>query len=319
MGKEHGGVGVELSIVIPLYNEADALDTFLAAVEAVLEHEVESYELICVDDGSRDATPRLLMEHRRRDPRIKVVQLTRRFGKEQALSAGLALSRGRAVIPMDADMQDPPALIPRMLEKWREGYDVVYGVRADRQDGLFKRVTSRLFSRVYNRLAVLPIPEDTGDFRLMSRRVIDVVNQMPEKNRFMKGLFAYVGYNAVGIEYRRPVRAAGATKWTYWQLWNLALDGITGFSTVPLRIWSYFGFLVSSGALLYALFLILRAWVHGVDAPGYSSLMVTLLFFSGVQLLTLGLLGEYVGRILLESKDRQLYIIDSKHGFDDEV
>ena len=317
MGKEPGGV--ELSIVVPLYNEADALDTFLAAVEVALGDEVESYELICVDDGSRDATPRTLMEHRRRDPRIKIVHLSRNFGKEQAICAGMALSRGRAVIPMDADMQDPPALIPRMLEKWREGYDVVYGVRADRQDGLLKRVTSRLFLRVYNRLAFLPIPEDTGDFRLMSRRVIDVVNQMPEKNRFMKGLVAYAGYKTVGVEYRRPARSAGATKYNYRYMWHHALDGITGFSTVPLRIWSYFGFLLSSGALLYALFLIFRTWVYGVEVPGYSSLMVTLLFFSGVQLITLGLIGEYLGRIFLEIKDRPFYIIESQHGFDDEA
>ena len=309
---------LDLSLVVPVYNEADVLDRFFAEIADVLRGVIENYEIICVNDGSSDTTPLLLMEHRRREPRIKVVHFSRNFGKEQAVSAGLALSRGHAVIPIDADLQDPPALIPRMIETWREGYDVVYGLRADRGDSFVKRTTSRLFWRCYNRLAPLQIPEEAGDFRLMSRRVTDAVNQMPEKNRFMKGLFAYVGYKTIGIAYRRPARAAGATKWNYWKLWNFALDGITGFSTVPLRVWSYFGLLVSSIALLYALFLIVRTWASGVDVPGYSSLMVVILFLSGVQLITLGIVGEYVGRIFQEIKGRPSYIIESKHGFDDE-
>ncbi len=307
-------------MVVPMFNEEEVVDLFFARMEPLLEALAVTYEVICVNDGSRDATLARLLGHHHRNPRIKVVSLSRNFGKELALTAGLDAARGRAVVPMDVDLQDPPELIATFLEKWREGHEVVFGVRESREsDGPVKRLTAGLFYRLFNRFTELRIPENTGDFRLMDRRVVEAIKLLPERNRFMKGIFAWVGFRQVGVPYVRPPRAAGTTKWNYWRLWNFALDGITGFSTLPLRLWSYVGGAISLLAFLYAAFLIFRVLLHGIDAPGYASLMVVMLFLGGIQLITLGIIGEYVGRLYSESKGRPLYLVERKVGFDREA
>ena len=309
---------MKLSIVVPMYNEAPGLGEFFARTEKALREVGGDYEIVCVNDGSRDDTLALLLERRRRDPRIKVVNLSRNFGKEHALCAGLSLCRGQAAIPMDADLQDPPELIPRLVEKWREGYDIVYCVRVSRTgESWAKRLTAHLFWRFYSRMADVSVPGNVGAFRLMSRRVVEAVNRLPEKQRFVKSLFDYVGYPAAQVEYQRPPRVAGETKWRDWRLWNLALDGIAASSTLPLRVWSYFGLVISGSAFCYAAFLVVRRLALGTDVPGYASLMVTILFLGGVQLITLGVLGEYLGRVFHEVRGRPTYIIESAHGFDD--
>ncbi len=304
-----------ISVVVPMYNEVSVLDTFFARVEPVLEAVADSYEILCVNDGSRDGTLPALLNHRARNPRIKVIDLARNFGKEQALTAGLDAAIGDAVIPMDADLQDPPELIADFIGKWREGFDVVYGVRRSRDsDSPVKRATARLFYRLFNRLTALPIPENTGDFRLMDRRVVEALRNLPERNRFMKGLFSWVGFRQTGVDYDREARAAGSSTWNYWRLWNFALDGITGFSTVPLRLWSYAGAVVALAAFVYAAFLIIRTLVLGVDVPGYASLMVVILFLGGVQLISLGVIGEYLGRLYHEAKQRPTYLVGRTYG-----
>ncbi len=300
-----------------MFNEEEVVDLFFARMEPLMEAQGLSYEIVCVNDGSRDATLAKLLGHRHRNPAIKIVSLSRNFGKEQALTAGLDACTGRAIIPMDVDLQDPPELISAFVEQWRNGHDIVYGVRESREsDGPFKRVTAGLFYRMFNRLTEVRIPENTGDFRLMDRRVVEALKLLPERNRFMKGLFAWVGFKQLGVPYVRPQRAAGTTKWNYWRLWNFALDGITGFSTLPLRLWSYVGGAISLLSFLYAAFLVVRVIVHGIDAPGYASLMVVMLFLGGIQLITLGIIGEYVGRLYKESKHRPLYLVDRTFGFD---
>ena len=309
-----------LSIVVPMFNEEDGVDVFFETVEAVLSRMDVDYEIVCVNDGSRDGTLRCLLRHRERNPRIRVVDLSRNFGKDLALTAGLDRSLGDVVVPIDADLQDPPELIPAMLEKWREGYDVVYAVRRSREeDSRFKRFSAGGFYRLFNALSFWEIPFNTGDFRLMSRQVVDSLRQFPENNRFMKGLFSWVGFRQTGIEYVRVARAKGETKWNYWKLWNFALDGITAFSTIPLRLWSYVGALVSMLAFLYGTFLILLTLIFGRDVPGYTSIMVVILFLGGVQLLSIGVLGEYIGRIYIETKGRPIYIIRREYGLEDET
>jgi polyisoprenyl-phosphate glycosyltransferase len=306
---------VELSIVVPMYNEEEVVDLFFSRMEPLLASLGVTYEIVCVNDGSRDGTMGKLIGHHERNPAIKIVDLTRNFGKEQALTAGLDACTGAAVIPMDVDLQDPPELVREFVAKWRAGYDVVYGVRGSREsDGLVKRTTAGLFYRFFNKLTDLRIPENTGDFRLMDRKVVDALKLLPERNRFMKGLFAWVGYKQVGVEYIREARAAGTTKWNYWRLWNFALDGITSFSTLPLRLWSYVGAFISLLSFVYAAFLIVRTLVQGVDVPGYASLMVVMLFLGGIQLITLGIIGEYVGRLYRESKARPLYLVGRTFG-----
>jgi glycosyltransferase involved in cell wall biosynthesis len=312
---------VILSIVVPLYNEADNVDALLARLEPVLETLLaplrQGYEIVFVDDGSADGTAERILAHRARNRSIKLIGLSRNFGKETALTAGLDHACGAAVVPLDADLQDPPELIPALFEKWREGYEVVYARRAARDgDSRAKRVTASWFYRVHNWIADVVIPADTGDFRLMDRRVVDALARLRERGRFMKGLFAWVGFRQIGIDYRREPRAHGKSKWRYFRLWNLALDGIASSSTAPLRIWTYIGFAISSMAFLYGMFLLLRTLVLGVDVPGYTSIMVAVLFMGGINLLTLGIIGEYLGRTYLEAKQRPLYLVRDYHGFD---
>ncbi len=307
-----------ISIVTPIYNEVDNIDPFFERLEKVLNDLGETYEIVCVDDGSSDASAERLIDHRRRNPAIKIVRLSRNFGKELALTAGLDHAGGAAVVVIDADQQDPPELIPELLAKWREGYDVVYARRASRAgDNLAKRATASWFYRIFNRLTDVAIPNDTGDFRLMDRRVIEALSELPERNRFMKGLFSWVGFRQVAVDYQRESRAFGKTKWNYWRLWNLAIEGITSFSTVPLRVWSYVGFTFALLAIAYALFLIFRTITMGVDVPGYASLMVVVLFLGGINLLTLGIFGEYLGRTYMEAKRRPLYLVRERHGLDE--
>lgn len=301
-----------LSVVIPMYNEADGLDMLFAALCPVLDSLQAPYEIVCVDDGSRDDTLVQLQARTKTVKGLVVAELSRNFGKEAALSAGLDLARGMAVIPFDADLQDPPTMIPKLIEKWREGFDVVLAKRIDRSaEGPIKRLTAWAFYRTHNLLAELPIPDNVGDFRLLDRRVVDVILQLPERRRFMKGLFAWVGFKTATLDFERETRAAGDTKWNYWKLWNLALEGITSFSSLPLRLWFYVGVIVALISFVYAAFIIVLALVHGIDVPGYASLLVVVLFLGGLQLLSLGLLGEYIGRIYTETKGRPLYILRS--------
>ena len=305
---------VELSLIIPVKDEEEAIGVFLARVVPVLEKlddpAARSFEIIFVDDGSSDRTLDLIREAHARDPRIRGLSLSRNFGKEAALSAGLDRARGMAVIPMDVDLQDPPEAIAPMLAKWRDGFDVVFGVRDNREsDSLPKRLTADLYYRAHNWLSSDKIPEHAGDFLLLDRRVVDFISNMPERNRFMKGLFAWAGFKSAAVLYHREERKVGRTKYNYWKLWTLAVDGITSASTVPLRIWSYLGGAVALGALGYAIFIIIRTFTSGIEVPGYASLMVAILFLGGLQLLSLGVLGEYVGRILTEVKHRPLYVV----------
>ena len=305
----------DLSLAVPMFNEADGADTFFARVEAVLDPMGISYEIVCVNDGSRDKTLECLLRHRARNPRVVVVDLSRNFGKDIALTAAIDHCNGNAVVPMDADLQDPPELLPQLVAKWREGHDMVIACRASREsDTRLKKSSARWFYKLFNRIAVVPIPSDAGDFRLMDRRVVEALKRLPESGRFMKGLFAWVGFRQARVYYTREARHAGTTKFNYWKLWNFALDGIVSFSSMPLRVWSYVGAGVSFLALLYAGFLIIRTLIFGIDQPGYASLMVAILFMGGIQLISLGVLGEYLSRIFNESKRRPLYLVREVNG-----
>ena len=305
-----------LSVVVPMRNEASALAGLFGRLQPLLEKIVTSFEVVCVDDGSTDETFERLREFAAGDPRIRVLRLSRNFGKETALTAGLDFARGQAVVLLDADLQDPPELIEPMLAKWREGFDIVYAVRRARpSDGAAKRVTAASFYRLFNRLSEHAIPENVGDFRLMDQRVVHAVRSFRERTRFMKGLMSSVGFRQTGIEYVREPRTAGASKWSYWKLWNFALEGITSFTSSPLRAWSYLGAAVAVPAGLYAAWLVIRTIIFGRDLPGYASLAVMLLFFGGLQLLSIGILGEYVARVFIEAKERPLYIVESTLGY----
>ncbi|MEM8806103.1 MAG: glycosyltransferase family 2 protein [Cyanobacteria bacterium P01_G01_bin.38] len=306
---------IELSIVVPLYCEASNIDHLFERLETVILGLDVAYEIVCVDDGSHDDTLGRLIAHHSRNPNIKVVALSRNYGKELALTAGIDYAQGKAVVPIDADLQDPPELIGALLDKWREGYDVVYARRRTRQgESWFKQFTANAFYRVIGRMSQVPIPEDTGDFRLLDRRVVEALKTLPERTRFMKGLFAWVGYKQTFITYDRAPRHSGTTKWNYWKLWNFAVDGITSFSTTPLKVWSYVGLGFSMIAFIYATFLVLRTLIRGIDVPGYASLMVAVLFLGGVQLMSLGILGEYLGRVYEEVKGRPLYLVREFYG-----
>jgi glycosyltransferase involved in cell wall biosynthesis len=310
---------VEISIVIPVHNEAAVLDMLFGRLLAVLNRLGMSYEIITVDDGSTDTTLERLLKLRAQYPAVRIVSLSRNFGKDVALSAGLEHACGNAVIPLDADLQDPPELIERMVGKWREGFDVVYATRARREgESLLKRASAKYFYRIFDRITDFPIPPDTGDFRLLDRRVVDVLVRLPERTRFMKGLFAWVGFRQTALTFDRTERGGGKSQWSYWQLWNFALDGVTSFSSMPLKVWSYLGVVISLLAFLYALFLAGLKIIRGIDVPGYASIMVAVLFFGGVQLISLGILGEYLARTYNEAKGRPLYLVRDRWGFDDD-
>lgn len=309
-----------VSIVIPVFNEAEAVGAFLAEMQKTAEeiaHRFEGgirLELIFVDDGSRDDTlARLLSAPSPRLP-FRVVELSRNFGKEAAMSAGLSEAQGDAVAIIDVDLQDPPDLIPEMIDHWLKGAKVVLARRSDRsEDSYLKRRTARWFYALHNLISDVQIPHNVGDFRLMDREVVNEVNRLGENRRFMKGIFAWVGFEPVIIDYKRPARAAGTTKFSGWRLWRFAIEGITSFSTAPLVVWTYVGFAISALSLAYAIFVVLRTLIFGVDVPGFASLLVGILFLGGIQLLGIGILGEYIGRIYSEVKRRPPYVIAARH------
>jgi polyisoprenyl-phosphate glycosyltransferase len=301
---------VEISLVVPMFNEAEGVEEFLEAVVPVLEKVSPIHEIVCVNDGSTDDTLGALLSAQKRLPQIVVVDLARNFGKEAALSAGLDLAVGSAVIPIDADLQDPPALIEDFVRLWREGYEVVYAQRRARSgESLLKLKSAELFYRAINNLSDVQIPPNTGDYRLMDRRVVDALKRLPERTRFMKGMFAWVGHRQIAVEFDRDPRQFGQTKWNYGGLWRLAIDGITSFSSRPLKVWTYVGLSVAILSLLYAVFLIVRVLVTGIDVPGYASLIVVVLMMGGLQMVGIGILGEYIGRIFEEVKQRPVYLV----------
>ncbi len=306
----------DISVVVPLYNEEPNIDYLFERLETVLQGLSLSYEIVCINDGSRDNTLDCLIHHHQRNPAIKVLDLSRNFGKEIALTAGLDYSQGQAVIPIDADLQDPPELIGDLIARWREGYDVVYATRRSRQgESWLKRFTADVFYRIMDKFSSVPIPRNTGDFRLLDRRVVEAVKLMPERSRFMKGLFSWVGFRQTSVLFDRPQRYKGNTKWNYWKLWNFAIGGIVAFSAKPLKVWGYLGSFISSVSIIYALWLVIRTIVFGVDIPGYASVMVAVLFLGGIQLVTLGVMGEYLARVYEEVKGRPLYLLRSVYGF----
>jgi len=303
-----------ISVVVPLFNEEAVLPAFHRRLIAALTALGEAWEIVYVDDGSVDATPRLLKDLHAVEPRVGMARLSRNFGKEAAMSAGLRLARGQAVVVIDADLQDPPELIGQMIAAWRQGADVV-NMRRRRRDGetWIKLATARAFYWVINRLSDVPIPENVGDFRLLSRRAVDALNGLPERNRFMKGLFAWVGYAQVTLDFDRQPRAAGRTKWRYWKLWNFALEGITSFSTAPLKFATYAGLASAAGAFVYANYFLVKTLFIGESVRGFPTLIVTVLLLGGLQLMATGIVGEYLARLFIESKGRPLYLIDEYH------
>ena len=309
--------GSLISLVVPVFNEEDVLADFFARIEPVARDIIATFdsiarvEVVFVDDGSRDRTVERILAHQSDVLDIKLVRLSRNFRKDNALAAGLIHSGGDAVIPMDVDLQDPPEAIEQMILAWQDGAKIVNAKRATRdKDTFLKRTTSQMFYKVINRLSDYPIEPNVGDFRLFDRQVVDVLNEMPERVRFMKGMFAWVGFAPVTVEYNRDERTAGESKWNYWKLWNFALDGITGSTTLPIRAWSYFGACVAIFAVLFGIYLILRTLIFGVDVPGYASLMVITLFLGACNLIALGMLGEYIGRLTVETKKRPIFVVD---------
>lgn len=302
---------LQLSLVVPVFNEVETVGLFLDRVNQIFKEQPSVHlEYIFVNDGSTDATLVRLLEYQKLDTCIKIVDLSRNFGKEAALTAGLQAAKGQVVAPIDVDLQDPPELILEMIAKWREGYEVVLGRRVNRDfDSWAKRVFSSWFYSIHNKISSPKLPENVGDFRLMDRCVVDALNDLPESRRFMKGLFAWVGFRTAYVDYTRPARVAGTTKFNGWRLWNFALEGITSFSTDPLRIWTYIGLMVSLVSFIFAIFIILKVLIHGVDAPGYASLMVVVTFLGGLQLIGIGVIGEYLGRTYIEAKRRPIFLV----------
>jgi polyisoprenyl-phosphate glycosyltransferase len=302
---------IDISIICPVYNEAIMIHLFMNELFKVLDKMNRPVEIIFVNDGSTDNTFEKLIKEKQQHDNITIINLSRNFGKEAALTAGLAYAAGRAVIPMDSDLQDPPELIPEMVAHWDKGYDVVLAKRTDRSsDQLSKRMSAKWFYKIHNLISSILVPADVGDFRLMSRKVVDAVNQMPENQRFMKGIFAWVGFKTSTVGYVRENRKAGKTRFSFWKLWNLAINGITSFSSAPLRIWLYLGLVTSLLSFFYGCFIIFKTLMFGVDVPGYASIVTIILFLGGIQLTGIGVIGEYIGRIYLESKRRPPYIIE---------
>jgi len=301
---------VSLSVVVPLFNEEEVLPDFHRRLSAVLDAIDADSEIVYVNDGSNDHTMALLTEIHGHDSRAAVIELSRKFGKEVALSAGLDAARADAVIVIDADLQDPPELIPEMLTKWREGNDVVVMRRRSRaHESWLKKTTARVFYRAMGRIATVDMPENVGDFRLLSRRAAAALRQFPERTRFMKGLFAWIGYPSTQIEYDRDGRFAGATKWNYWRLWNLAIEGITSFSVGPLKLASYVGFFTSVAAFAFGMKFVIKTLLYGDPVAGFPTLVTLVLFLGGLQLMALGIIGEYLARMFIEVKQRPLYLV----------
>ncbi|WP_296265244.1 glycosyltransferase family 2 protein [Pseudomonas sp. UBA6562] len=301
-----------ISLVSPFYNEEKGVQAFFARINEVFAELADRYDLevIAINDGSRDSTYDELVKAKASNPYLTIVDLSRNFGKEAALSAGLDFATGDAVVPIDSDLQHPPEVILDLVRKWEDGAEVVLAKRVDREtDRPIQKVTANYFYRVHNRISDIDIPADVGDFRLMDRKVVEALKTLPESRRFMKGLFAWVGFRTATVEYKVAAREHGASSFNTWKLWNFAIEGITSFSSVPLRVWTYLGCAVSAISFLYAAYLLIKTVLFGSDLPGYASIMITVLFASGVQLIGIGVLGEYVGRIFTESKNRPVYIV----------
>ncbi|HVF33961.1 MAG TPA: glycosyltransferase family 2 protein [Candidatus Saccharimonadia bacterium] len=302
---------VRLTVLVPCFNEEATLPLLHPRLVAALDGLDADVRVLYVDDGSADRTAALVDALASADPRVALLKLSRNFGKEIAMSAGLDHAEGDAVVIIDADLQDPPELVAALFAKFREGYDVVYAVRRSRAgESWLKRSTASAFYRVIGRLSRTPVPEDTGDFRLLSRRAVEALRRLPEQHRFMKGLFGWIGFRQIGVEYDRAPRAAGETKWNYWTLWNFAIEGITSFTSAPLRVATYVGLASAVFAFGYGIFVIIKTMLIGDPVAGYPSLMVVMLFLGGIQLMALGLIGEYLGRLYFEAKRRPLYLID---------
>jgi glycosyltransferase involved in cell wall biosynthesis len=302
----------KVSLIVPVYNEEEAVSLFMDAVDALSGSLEVELDVIFVDDGSRDSTrEEILKAAKSSKTQIRLITLSRNFGKEAALTAGIDAARGDAVIPIDVDLQDPPELIIKFIQEWEKGYKIVYGRRIDRcEDSILKRITSYSFYTAFNFLSMSDIPFNAGDFRLMDRCAIDALGSYRERTRFMKGLFSSVGFESTHVDYKRPARKVGTTKWNYWKLWNFALDGLFSFSTVPLRIWTYVGIAIASLSFFYAVIIIAKTLLLGQDVPGYASLITVILFMGGTQLVSLGIIGEYVSRIFWETKQRPIYTVD---------
>lgn len=310
--------GPMLSVVVPVLNEEETLPALYDELAPVLD-QLGTHEIIFVDDGSTDRSVEIILELRSADPTVKLLRLSRNFGHQAALSAGLDHARGEAVVFMDADLQDPPALLPALVERWHGGYEVVYAVRKKRKEGRTKRACYFMFYRLLKRLADIPMPEDSGDYCLIDRRIADSIRSLPERNRFLRGLRSWVGFRQVGVPYERPARFAGTAKYTIGRLVKLALDGLLAFSSVPLRIASYLGFLTAGAGLLYILAAVFARLFVGRVPAGWTSIIAIVLTVGGVQLLVTGLVGEYVARVYTEAKGRPLYVLRTAHGLDDDV
>ena len=312
--------GLGLSVIFPAFNEAGNVGALLTRLGPVLDRIGLDAEIIAIDDRSTDGTFAELLALRAAEPRLKVLRFSRNFGKEIALAAGLRHARGAAVVMMDADLQHPPELIESFVAQWREGADIVYGQRnRGREDGPIRRLLTRAFYGVFDRIADVRLMRDGGDFALFDAKVVSTLNAMPERNRFGKGLYARVGFRRVAVPFRPDIRRHGVSSWSFWRLWALAVDALTSFSVVPLRIWSYVGLVISLAAFAYGAVILTETMAHGTDVPGYPSLMVAVAFFGGIQLITLGVLGEYLGQVFMEVKRRPLYVIDEAVGFDEDA
>ena len=306
-----------LSLVVPMHNEQEAISRFFDVVMPILNHVDDKWEIICINDGSRDQTLAMLKAIHASNSKVKIIGLARNFGKENALTAGLQYACGQVVIPIDADLQDPPELIPEMVDKWRDGADVVLAIRKDRSfDSFFKKLTANLFYKFFSKISETEMVPNAGDFRLMDKSVVEALLTLPERNRFMKGLFAWLGFTQAKVYFSRPDREAGTTSWSFWKLWNFALDGITSFSTAPLRIWTYVGGVVSLSAFIFLTYRVIDTLLNGNPVAGYSSIVALILFFNGLMMLGMGVFGEYLARIFIEVKQRPLYVIKEKIGFD---
>lgn len=309
--EERNQENIILSLVVPVFNEQETVALFTERVKDVFSRHSEiKLEIVFINDGSNDSTLSCLLELQKQHTEIRIVDLSRNFGKEAALTSGLKVASGYVVVPLDVDLQDPPEVIHEMLSQWRAGYDVVLGKRNNRDaDSWVKRKTATWFYRIHNKISDPKIPENVGDFRLMDRAVVAALNELPESRRFMKGLFAWVGFKTTTVEYTRPERIAGTSKFNGWRLWNFALEGITSFSTDPLRIWTYLGSFVAMISLLFGIFMVLKVTIYGVDVPGYASVFVAVTFLGGLQLIGIGIVGEYLGRSYIESKRRPVYLV----------
>lgn len=305
----------ELSIVVPVFNEGLNIGLLVDRLMPIVAAVTDTFELLFVDDGSADDTLARIKDIAAQDARVRALALSRNFGKEIALAAGIDHARGRAVIIMDADLQHPPELVATFVAHWREGYDMVYGQRVDRSlDGPIRRFLTRGFYRLFADFGETPLPEGAGDFRLLDRKVVEALKRLGERARFSKGLYAWVGFRSIGVPFDVAERAHGNSKWSFRRLFSFAFDGITSFSTLPLKVWMYAGMAISLASLVYAAYFLVRTLIYGVDVPGFPSLFVSVMFFSGVQLMSLGILGEYIGRIFAEVKRRPLYIVAEEIG-----